>query len=159
MPGEVLNIIEILPFLKKNAIIVFDDVSHQSREDLAKIPNLYSCNNLLFSILKGKKILSNGLLSKVGAVILESNQKKYYFDYFYLLLHNWSYMPNNFELNIIRKLVEKYYSPDLLNIFDVAIKSNYKLLKIKGLLNKDYILYTFNIKRKKPFSNIIEFLK
>jgi len=27
MPGEVLNIIEILPFLKKNAIIAFDDIS------------------------------------------------------------------------------------------------------------------------------------
>ena len=27
MPGEVLNIIEILPFLKRNAIIVFDDIN------------------------------------------------------------------------------------------------------------------------------------
>ena len=153
MPGEVLNIIEILPFLKKNAIIAFDDINHQIKTHLAKIPYLYSCNNLLFSILKGKKILYNGILSKQGAVILESNQKKYYFDYFYLLFHNWSYMPNNFELNTIRKLVEKYYSPYLLHIFDVAVKVNYNLLKIKGLLNKDYILYTFNIKRKNPFNS------
>ena len=29
MPGEVLNVIEILPFLKKNAIIAFDDIDHQ----------------------------------------------------------------------------------------------------------------------------------
>jgi predicted O-methyltransferase YrrM len=152
MPGEVLNIIEILPFLKKNAIIAFDDINHQTRVSLAKIPYFYSCNNLLFSILKGKKILFNNILSKQGAVILESNQKKYYFDYFYLLLHNWSYMPNKFELNTIRKLVEKYYSPYLLYIFDVAVKVNFHLLKIKGLLNKDYILYTFNIKRKNPFS-------
>ena len=62
-------------------------------------------------------------------------------------------MPNKFELNTIRKLVEKYYSPYLLYIFDVAVKVNFHLLKIKGLLNKDYILYTFNIKRKNPFSN------
>ena len=151
MPGEVLNIIEILPFLKKNAIIAFDDINHQTLPRLAKIPYLYSCNNLLFSILKGKKILFNDILSKQGAVILESNQKKYYFDYFYLLLHNWSYMPNKFELNTIRKLVEKYYSPYLLYIFDVAVKVNFNLLKIKGLLNKDYILYTCNIKRKNPF--------
>ena len=152
MPGEVLNIIEILPFLKKNAIIAFDDINHQTVVSLAKIPYFYSCNNLLFSILKGRKILFDSILSKQGAVILESNQKKYYFDYFYLLLHNWSYMPNIFELNTIRKLVEKYYSSYLLNIFDEAVKVNYNLLKIKGLLNKDYILYTFNINRKKPFS-------
>ena len=152
MPGEVLNIIEILPFLKKNAIIAFDDINHQTVVPLAKIPYFYSCNNLLFSILKGRKILFNNILSKQGAVILESNQKKYYFDYFYLLLHNWSYMPNFFELNTIRKLVEKYYSSYLLNIFDEAVKVNFNLLKIKGLLNKDYILYTFNINRKKPFN-------
>ena len=152
MPGEVLNVIEILPFLKKNAIIAFDDINHQIKKRLAKIPYLYPSNNLLFSILKGKKILYHGILSKQGAVILESNQKKYYFDYFYLLLHNWSYMPNKFEINTIRNLVEKYYSPFLLNIFDVAVKINYNLLKIKGLLNKDYILYTFNIKRKNPFN-------
>ena len=152
MPGEVLNIIEILPFLKKNAIIVFDDINHQIAIHLSKIPYFYPCNNLLFSILKGKKILSNKIISKQGAVILESNQKKYYFDYFYLLLHNWSYFPNKFELITIRKLVEKYYSPYLLHIFDLAVKVNYNLLKIKGLLDKDYILYTFNITRKKPFS-------
>ena len=60
-------------------------------------------------------------------------------------------MPNQFELNTIRKIVQKYYSPYLLNIFDEAIKLNYKLLELKGLLNKDYILYTFNITRKNPF--------
>ena len=30
MPGEVLNVIEILPFLKKNAIIAFDDINHHA---------------------------------------------------------------------------------------------------------------------------------
>jgi predicted O-methyltransferase YrrM len=155
MPGEVLNIIEILPFLKKNAIIAFDDISHQTKENLAKIPYFYSCNNLLFSILRGKKILFQEILSKQGAVILDNNQKKYYFEYFYLLLHNWSYMPNKFELITIRNFVEKYYSQDLLHIFDVAVKVNYNLLKIKGLLDKDYILYTYNIKRKNPFNKTI----
>ena len=62
-------------------------------------------------------------------------------------------MPNKFELITIRKIVEKYYSSFLLHIFDEAIKVNYNLLKKKGLLNKDYILYTFNIKRKNPFNN------
>lgn len=148
------GIIEILPFLKENAIIAFDDIHHQAQLHLAKIPFFYSCNNLLFSVLKGKKILyKHRILGKLGAVILENNQRKYYFDYFYLLLHNWSYMPKKFELDTIRVLVKKYYSPYLLKIFDTAVKLNYNLLKIKGLLNKDYILYTFNIKRKNPFKN------
>ena len=82
MSGEVLNVIEILPFLKENAIIAFDDVNHQSAACLAKIPYFYSYNHLLFLTLKGKKILYNSILAKLGAVILESNQKKYYFDYY-----------------------------------------------------------------------------
>lgn len=57
MPGEVLNMIEIFPFLKKNAIIAFDDIDHQEREALFQVPNFYPCNNLLFSVLRGKKII------------------------------------------------------------------------------------------------------
>lgn len=52
-------------------------------------------------------------------------------------------MPKKFEIDLIRKLVEKYYKPYFLSMFDSAIKLNYKKLKKKGLLKKDYILYTF----------------
>jgi predicted O-methyltransferase YrrM len=158
MPGEVLNIIEILPFLKDNAIVVFDDINHQTKIDLIKLSFFNSCNNILFSVLKGKKIMFKGKknyfsFSKQGAIILEKDQKKYYFDYFLLLTDNWSYMPNQFEIRTIRELVKKYYSPYLLSIFDKAVKMNYYQLKEKGLLTKDYILYTFNITRNNPFKN------
>ena len=57
MPGEVLNIIEILPFLKKNAILAFDDIHHHTRKQTTKLTYFHSCNNLLMSVLRGKKIL------------------------------------------------------------------------------------------------------
>ena len=59
-------------------------------------------------------------------------------------------MPNKFEIDTIRKLVKKYYNPFFLSIFDKAVEMNYKNLKKQGILNKDYILYTFYSKRKKP---------
>ena len=128
MPGEVLNMIEILPFLKKNAIIAFDDIDHQVRESLFNVSDFYPCNNLLFSVLRGKKIIYN-----------QKNN------------NNWSYMPNKFEIELIRRLVEKYYKPYFLSIFDRSIELNYEKLKKKGLLSKDYILYTFtNVIRNKP---------
>lgn len=157
MPGEVLNIIEILPFLNKNAIIAFDDINHHINLNLIKIPFFYSCNNLLFSTIKGKKILFNQKenntfeFTKQGAIILDDNQEKYYFDYFYLLSNNWSYMPNRFELNAIRRIIEKYYSSFFLSMFDKIVKINYEILKRRRLLTKDYILYTFKIRRKNPF--------
>lgn len=60
-------------------------------------------------------------------------------------------MPNQFELNTIRNIIKKYYSPYLLTMFDKIVEINYELLKKKGLLNKDYVLYTFNITREHPF--------
>ena len=156
MPGEVLNMIEILPFLKKNAVIVFDDINHHGRKVLFNVSDFYPCNNLLFSVLRGKKIIYNQKnnnifkFTKLGAVILDNDQENYFFEYFYLLSNNWSYMPNKFEIVLIRRLVEKYYKPYFLSMFDRAIELNYEKLKIKRLLNKDYILYTFtNVKRNK----------
>ena len=116
MPGEVLNIIEILPFLKKNAIIAFDDIDHQARDVEIQINNFHSCNNLLFSVLRGEKIIYNQNYNttfnfrKLGAVILDDNQENYYYEYFYLLTNNWSYMPREFEINVIREIVKKILS-------------------------------------------------
>ena len=158
MPGEVLNLIEILPFLKKNAILVFDDIDHHTRDIEIHSNNFHSCNNLLFSVLRGKKIIFNQNFNnsfnfrKLGAIILEDNQENYFFEYFYLLTNNWSYMPKKFEIDTIRKIVKKYYHSFFLSIFDKAVELNYRHLKMKGLLNKDYILYTFNkVKRKYPY--------
>ena len=158
MPGEVLNMIEILPFLKKGAIVAFDDIDHHANRYLFNINEFYPCNNLLFSVLRGKKIIFRQKnddafeFTKLGAVILDDNQENYFFEYFFLLSNNWSYMPNQFELDVIRNIVSKYYKPYFLAIFDKAVILNYQRLKQKGLLKKDYILYTYNIKRKKPHS-------
>ena len=158
MPGEVLNLIEILPFLKKGAIIAFDDINNHAKSYYVNLTNFFSCNNLLFSVLRGKKIIfeqrNNNIFDfkKLGAIILDNNQENYFFDYFYLLSNNWSYMPNKFEIDVIRKLVSKYYKPFFLSMFDKAVNLNYQQLKQKGLLKKDYILYTYSIVRKKPYS-------
>ena len=113
----------------------------------------------MFSVLREDKIIYNQNYNstfnfrKLGAVILDNNQENYYYEYFYLLTNNWSYMPQNFEINAIREVVKKYYNPFFLSIFDKAVELNYNHLKMKGLLDKDYILYTFsNVKRKSPFS-------
>ncbi len=159
MPGEVLNVIEILPFLKKNAIIAFDDINHHANKHLFKLNFFYPCNQLLMTVLRGKKIIYNldrnkpFEYTKLGAIILDDNQERYYFDYFFLLSNNWSYMPHSFEILTIRKIVQKFYDNYYLQMFDKAVIINYKRLKENGLLNKDYFLYTFPFfehKRKRP---------
>ena len=160
MPGEALNIIEILPFLSEGAIVAMDDIHHQAHFNLAILNNFYPSNNLLMSVLRGKKIMISQKndnkfgFKKIGAVILEPNQQNYVFEYFFLLTNLWSYMPNRFEIETIRELIRKYYKPYFLSMFDNAFKLNYDILKKKRLLQKDYIGYTFTKlnNRKKPDS-------
>ena len=162
MPGEVLNVLEILPFLEKNAIIAFDDINDQAKRYIFGLDYFYPCNNLLMSVLRGKKIIFEQNknkpfdFKKLGAIILDDNQEKYYYDYFYLLSNNWSYMPKNFEIATIRNIIKKYYNEYYLQMFDKAVEINYERLKLKGLIDKDYFLYTYPDKikeRKRPSYN------
>ena len=92
-PGEILDFLIILPFLKENAIVIFHDIAIQllspkERNEWAPY--------IIFNGIRGKKIYPSGkriLTHNIGAIILESNQKKYYHDYFRLLGGQWQYFP------------------------------------------------------------------
>ena len=136
-PGEWLDIIQVMPFLKKtNAIVMLHDIKFQFY--IRKV--FYSSNDHLFTYLKGKKIIPKipEVIPNIGAVLLDDDQKKYYFDYFFALTSTWSYIPNFEEWNFIRKFIFKYYEKELINIYDKAYK-----------LNKRNIIFLKGKKRKK----------
>ena len=133
-PGELLDIIQIFPFLKKtNAIVMLHDIRFQFDEK----KYFYSTNDHLFTYLKGEKIMPKvpEVIPNIGAVLLENDIEKHYFDYFFALTSRWSYIPDINEWNFIRNFVSKYYSKELLEIYDSSYKMNKKY--------KDYL------KRKK----------
>jgi len=136
-PGEWLDIIQVMPFLKKNAIVMLHDINFQFIEKKF----FYSSNDHLFTYLKGKKIMPKvpDVIPNIGAVLLEDDQKKYYFDYFFALTSRWSYIPDIKEWNFIRHFVSKYYTKELIEIYDSSYKmnNNYKKL-IKGKSKKKY---------------------
>jgi len=133
-PGEWLDILQILPFLKKkNAIVMLHDIRFQF------IPKkvFYSSNDHLFTYLRGEKIMPKvpEVIPNIGAVFLDNKQEKYYFDYFFALTSTWSYIPEIEEWNFIRNFLSKYYSKELIEIYDSSYKmnKNYKeLLKEKN---------------------------
>ena len=128
-PGEFFNLIESLPFLKENAIIVLHDTVWHFYKALKK--NIIMPTQIyLMSSLIGEKFLVkyNPLnFANVGAVCLEEKQEKYYLNYFLLLMTLWQYMPTNQNLIDLRNFIEKYYKSSLfLNIFDFAVNYNRK---------------------------------
>ena len=132
-PGEWLDILQILPFLKKkNAIVMLHDIRFQF------IPKkvFYSSNDHLFTYLRGEKIMPKvpEVIPNIGAVLLDNDQEKHYFDYFFALTSTWSYIPEIEEWNFIRNFLSKYYSKELIEIYDSSYKMNInykKFLKVK----------------------------
>lgn len=145
-PGEFFNLIEVLPFLNENSIVVLHDIVwhlHQIRRIKIKDVKIIPTQIHLMSALIGEKIIikhhrAHDFLN-IGAICLAKNQKKYYLNYFLLLMTLWEYMPTNAQLSSLREFIKKYYNNSLfLRIFDNSIDYNKKFFQ--NLNNKKYKL-------------------
>ena len=119
-PGEMLNWLEVLPFLKEEAIVVFHDIFLMFYKDNLKSKNVNYSNNQLLCYIRGKLILpskSDNLFSRnIGAIKLDKAQKKYFIQYFIALGNNWNHFPDEKDLIIFRKHFKKYYVEKLVDI-------------------------------------------
>ena len=129
-PGEILDFLMVLPFLKENAIVVFHDIAIQITGLIEK-----SAPYLIFNGIRGEQSVPSGdyiLKQDIGAAKLDSNQKKYYQEYFRLLGGQWYYFPKEEHLEQMRKFFKKYYEKDCkecLIIFEEAISFNRDYVK------------------------------
>ena len=128
-PGEMLNWLEVLPFLKEEALVVFHDaflMFSKSYYEHGK-KKIFS-NNLLLSYIRGELILplyGNETFSRnIGAIKLEKNQHNFYIHYFMALGNQWEYSPDERDLRILKKYFKKYYGEKYVEIFDDAINQN-----------------------------------
>ena len=141
-PGEIINIIEILPFLNEGAIVVLHDIIwHLDGTENFREVKFTPTQIYLMSSLYGQKIYINSTLTglqNIGCVKLYPNQKEHYKDYFLLLMSFWEEMPNDNQINDLRNFIKKYYVQDIfLKIFDSAVEKNKKYINnFKTKLNQ-----------------------
>jgi hypothetical protein len=131
-PGELINIIEALPFLEENAIIVLHDIMLH----LPTINTYYKPREIKFhpsqiflmSSLSGYKVIledESKNPDNIGVVFLYPNKEKNYLNYFLLLLTPWEYMPSKAEIKELRVFILKYYKKSVfLRLFNRAVKEN-----------------------------------
>ena len=130
-PGELINMIEVLPFLEENAIVVLHDIIFHLpslRYYNPKSIKFHPSQIYLMTSLYGDKIIipnhKKGI-ENIGAIILYPNQEKYYLNYFILLLTPWDYIPKESFISELRIFIKKYYNNDLyLKLFDKSIYEN-----------------------------------
>ena len=133
-PGEMLDWLQILPFLKEEAIVVLHDTFLMyAFGKVDKIKKHYS-NIHLLTYIRGELILpnyGNSFFSRnIGAIKLKKNQQQYYEQYFLALGIQWEYMLGEENIISLRKLFNKYYGRKYVNIFNDAVVNNKKHLSL-----------------------------
>ncbi|EAK9986128.1 class I SAM-dependent methyltransferase [Campylobacter jejuni] len=142
-PGEALDFLMVLPFLSDNAIIIMHDLVFQCFWD--KHSNICA---LLFMIFDGQKefpkpypytpygigydvILdtTKDLCQNIGSC--QINKKHYLSDdfldkYFKIFLFPWTYIPKEVDLEIFKNFIAKHFQKKYLELFEEAIKMQYK---------------------------------
>ena len=142
-PGEILDFLMVLPFLREGAIICFHDIGNQITKAGYKNSRKEWAPYLIYNILRGKKYLPSGnniLTHDIGAIKLENNQNKYIHDYFRALGGQWQYFPKENHIKLIKEFFNKYYDNDCLIMFEETVSFNRKFVKNNPMKN----LYSYN---------------
>ena len=137
-PGEILDFLIILPFVKERAIIGFHDIGNQITKAGKNNTRREWAPYLIFNIIKGQKYFPSGnyfLTKDIGVIKLEKNQKKYIHDYFRALGGQWQYFPKENHIKIVKTLFNKYYDNTSLAILNEAIEFNRKFVKNNPMKN------------------------
>lgn len=127
-PGEMLDFLMILPFLKNEAIVVFHDafILYYGRK-ITRFKT-HTSNNQLMTYVRGDLILpSYGdkvFFRNIGSLKLSPDQEKYYYQYFLALGIQWEYMPEEKDLKIMREFFMKYYGEKYVEVYDDAVEKN-----------------------------------
>ncbi|MBR4643106.1 MAG: class I SAM-dependent methyltransferase [Selenomonadaceae bacterium] len=124
LPGEVLDFLAVLPYLKIGSIVVLHDVSlHQT-----EYPNAES-NGMLLGAVTAEKFLNfdeQALFRypNIGAFQINEQTLENIENIFLTLILRWIYMPPENEIVIYRRHYKRFYSAELCEIFQEAIDMN-----------------------------------
>lgn len=115
-PGEHFNILEVLPFMKKNGIVIYHDTAYHSLSNPIGTTCCVSINTL-----NGKRILLKSEhrvgLPNIGAIILDENIENMLFPLFSNLSLPWHSKITNDDFIQMFKHFSKYYSEELMQIY------------------------------------------
>ena len=135
-PGEILDFLMILPFLKEKAFVIIHDIDHQITYSKGPKKRNEWAPYIIFNLIRGKKYLPSGegILNKdIGVIQLEKNQKRFIHDYCRALGGQWRFFPQEIHIQLILKFFEKYYDNECLTILKETIEFNRDFVKLNPI--------------------------
>lgn len=128
MPGEGLDFIAVLPYLKAGAVVVMHDVSLNQR---GQNYNLHA-TTVLFSSVTADKFLNfipddgnrKFVYPNIAAIQINEQTMANIENVFLTMILRWAYLPPQGEINLYRAHYQRHYPQELCAIFNEAIKMN-----------------------------------
>lgn len=129
MPGEIWDFITLLPYLKNGAVVMLHDII---LNNMFEGKFTYATGTLFASVVGEKywnfDVDRNKQYPNIGAFVINDQTRHYIANLFLSLMITWGYVPDEAQLNVYRAAVKKFYSPELLFVFDMAYSYNKKKL-------------------------------
>lgn len=114
MPGEFLSYLAIIPYLKKNAVVVLHDVYDNYHEIIGgkMLTTWFAdsfCTGLLLSSVPSKrKYMPNDEIPNIGAFVQSGKSIDYVYDVLRSLFVKWRYIPDDMMKKYSSMIREKY---------------------------------------------------
>lgn len=139
LPGEIFDVLMALPYLKKDAIIIFHDTNLHLRQDRER--HFQIVNNILISSINGTKLIpgfKNNIskygkyFNNIGAIQADTSTFKNVYEIFNILTIKWRYMPEEFILSTFKNFLRKFYNGYYVDYFEAIIeRQRLNFIKIK----------------------------
>ena len=130
MPGEILDFLCALPYLKDGAIVVLHDVANNL---LGKYPRAYATKVLLDSVYAEKYYNYDSGINNIAAFMVRKETREYIANVFSALSITWTYEPSIAEIMLYRDSYKNHYDSECIKLFDVFWELNHK--KISELMS------------------------
>lgn len=132
LPGELLDFLCLLPYMKKGGIVILHDVNLNYFKTFSSDPyevsiaNVRMATKILLSTAKGTKYinLADDMCMNIGAVEIDGETIECADDLFMMLTGTWDYAVSSSDLNDYRRIYEKHYEAPCLKLFDIAVRTN-----------------------------------
>ena len=141
LPGEALDFLVILPYLKNDAVVCLHDVAFQ--QYFYDAPEGHA-TGLLFAAVSGEKYLNfvpaelnpTDEYPNIVAFKVNNETRNNIADVFAALMLRWHYLPDEKELKSYKECLAKHYDKTLLRIFDNALRLNKNSFSVMNIGDK-----------------------